>query len=122
VATAQHLAQAEALLTTYAAPEAAGSAAAAGPAGMLAAPDAAWARDLLTTTRLLLDSPAGRDPSRRALLEDLELVLGQIARLPGADSPAERALIDRALRRGDLLAKLRAAVPGAPSAAGLRGT
>jgi hypothetical protein len=46
-----------------------------------------WARDLLTTTRLLLDSPAGADPARRELLETLELVLVQIARLPRADSP-----------------------------------
>jgi hypothetical protein len=73
-------------------------------------------------TRLLLDSPAGRDPARRALLEHLELVLAQIALLPRADDPAERALIDGAIRRGDLLAKLRSAVPsgaaGPPPARG----
>jgi len=39
------------------------------------------ARDLITTTRLLLDSPAADDPRMRALLEDLELVLVQISQL-----------------------------------------
>jgi len=32
---------------------------------------ASWARDLLSNTRLLLNSPAGADPRRKALLEDL---------------------------------------------------
>ena len=41
----------------------------------------ARAAELLTTTRLLLDSPAGADPKVRALLEDLELVLAQVAHL-----------------------------------------
>jgi hypothetical protein len=114
VATEQHLARTEALLAAFA-----GGAGSDAPTA--AEPDGAWARDLLTTTRLLLDSPAAREPARRALLEDLELVLGQIARLPRADTPDERALIDRAIRRGDLMAKLRTAVPaGAPAAA--RGT
>jgi hypothetical protein len=50
---------------------------------------------------------------RRALLEDLELVLVQIARLPRADTPVERALIERAIRRGDVLGRLRSAEPDA---------
>lgn len=108
-ATDRHLADAEVLLTAFAA--VGGGAQGPPPA---AAPDSAWARDLLVTTRLLLDSPAGRDPARRTLLESLELVLVQIARLPHADTPAERALIDRAIRNGDLLARLRSAVPSGP--------
>src|SRR5690606_6343817 len=43
-----------------------------------------WARDLLTDTRILLTSPASEDPAMRRLLEDLELVLAQIAAIPGA--------------------------------------
>jgi len=109
-ATAQHLAQVEALLTAFRAD---------GSTGVEAPPDAAWARDLLTTTRLLLDSPAARDPERQRLLEDLELVLVQIVQLPRADTPEERALIDHAIRRGDVLTKLRAAVP---AGAATRGT
>jgi hypothetical protein len=107
--TADHLARAEALLTAFGG---------AGPADTGAAPDAAWARDLLTTTRLLLDSPAARDPQRRRLFEDLELVLVQIVRLPSADSGDERALIERTIERGDMLTKLRAAAPGRAPARG----
>lgn len=99
-ATAQHLAQAEVLLTTFRA---------ATPGEGDAVAEAAWARDLLSTTRLLLDSPAARDPERRRLLEDLELVLVQLARLDGGNSAEERALIDRTMRRADMLTKLRAA-------------
>jgi hypothetical protein len=111
--TADHLARAEALLTAFGS----GAADLAGddPAAD-GAPDAAWARDLLTTTRLLLDSPAARDPQRRRLFEDLELVLVQIVRLPAERSGEERALIEQTIRRGDVLTKLRAAAPGrAPS-------
>ena len=39
------------------------------------------ARSLLGTNRLLLDSPVATDPRMRQLLEDLELVLAQIAQL-----------------------------------------
>jgi hypothetical protein len=113
VATEQHLARAEALLTGFA----------SGAGGARAPTDSVWARDLLTTTRLLLDSPAGADPARRELLETLELVLVQIARLPRADSPGERALIDRAIRQGDLMTRLRGAVPaGSPAPRAALGT
>jgi hypothetical protein len=106
---------AEALLTGFAG---------GGGRGRARAPaDSVWARDLLTTTRLLLDSPAGADPARRELLETLELVLVQIARLPRADSPGERALIDRAIRQGDLMTRLRGAVPaGSPAPRAALGT
>jgi hypothetical protein len=43
------------------------------------------ARDLLSTTRLLLDSGV-ESPALRELLQDLELVLAQVVRLP--QSPA----------------------------------
>ena len=39
------------------------------------------AGDLLSRTRLLIDSPAANDPRMRDLLEDLELVLAQVVRL-----------------------------------------
>ena len=42
---------------------------------------ASRAGDLLTRTRLLMDSPAANDPAMRDLLEDLELVLMQVVRL-----------------------------------------
>jgi hypothetical protein len=107
-AAIQTLAQAEALLTTYRrADEVAG---ARDQESMLQA--ARWARDVLSSTRLLLDSPASRDPQLRALLADLELVLAQIVQLSGTPLQAgERELIERAMRDRDLLPRLRSAVP-----------
>lgn len=71
-----------------------------------------WARDVLSSTRLLLDSPAANDPQFRALFTDLELVLAQIVQLSGAPLQAgERELIERGMRDRDLLPRLRSALP-----------
>lgn len=70
-----------------------------------------WAREMLTNTRLLLDSPAGEDPVRRRLLEDLETVLVQMVQRSGA-AVEERELIDRTLERTQLLTRLRSSVTG----------
>lgn len=70
-----------------------------------------WARDMLTNTRLLLDSPAGDDPVRRRLLEDLETVLVQLLQRTGG-AVDERALIDRTLERTQLLSRLRTGAAG----------
>ena len=52
----------------------------------------AQAQDLLTDTRLLLDSKRVVDPRTRKLLEDLELVLAQIATLdPARKEPGPRS-------------------------------
>ena len=67
-----------------------------------------WARPLLTRTRLLLGSPAAGDPELRALLDDLEIVLVQIAQLPKVDSE-ERGWIDEGMDESRLLFRLRAA-------------
>ena len=76
-----------------------------------------WARDVLTSTRLLLDSPAASDPQMRALFTDLELVLAQIVQLSGAPLQAgERELIERAMRDRDLLPRLRSALPAGATA------
>lgn len=50
-----------------------------------------WGRQLLTQTRLLLDSPVSGDLAMRAVLEDLEMVLAQIAVLGSDGVDAERA-------------------------------
>jgi hypothetical protein len=68
------------------------------------------AHDLLLTTRLLMDSPAASDPRFRTLLEDLELVLAQVVRLPSDQSRAELDLIRQALEQRDVLPRLRNAV------------
>jgi hypothetical protein len=75
--------------------------------------DAAFAgkaADLLVTTRLLIDSPAAQDPKMRALLEDLELVLVQVARLRVERSRGDLDLIHQAVEQGDVLSRLNSAV------------
>ncbi|HEY4320672.1 MAG TPA: hypothetical protein VGM77_05770 [Gemmatimonadales bacterium] len=64
---------------------------------------------LLTTTRLLLDSPAGANPRLRNLLQDLELVLVQVARLEPHDRRVEIQFIQTALDEHDLVPRLRSA-------------
>jgi hypothetical protein len=74
----------------------------------------ASARDLLTTTRLMLDSPAGDDPRLAGLLQDIELVLAQISQLQ--TEPGQRGeldLIDQSIHQSSVLTRLRAATPGA---------
>jgi hypothetical protein len=69
------------------------------------------AADLLVTTRLLIDSPAAtQDPKLRSLLEDLELVLVQIARLRGERNKSDLDLIHQAVEQGDVLSRLNSAV------------
>lgn len=70
----------------------------------------ARAGELLTRTRLLIDSPAAQDPDMRALLEDLELVLAQVVRLQDNHSSTELDLINRALEQRDVIPRLRLAV------------
>ena len=71
------------------------------------------AAELLTRTRLLLDSPAANDTQMRALLEDLELVLAQVVRLQNGQNAQDRTeldLINRALEQRDVIPRLRTAV------------
>jgi hypothetical protein len=76
----------------------------------------ARAAELLTTTRLLLDSPAAADPKVRALLEDVELVLAQVAHLETDGGRVEFELITQALEQRDLLPRLTSAVAGGAKA------
>ena len=77
-------------------------------------PDARFvsqAGDLLSTTRLLLDSPAAAsDPRLKNLLEDLELVLAQLSSLPSEHGGPELNLIAEALVQRDVVPRLRSAV------------
>ncbi len=72
------------------------------------------ARDLLTTTRLLLDSPAADDPRLRALLEDLELVLVQISQLAAGRDTHDADLITQGMDQRNVLPNLRSAIPAGP--------
>lgn len=102
LATVRHFTAVEALLTSFQA----SSHDARGDAQM-----AAWARALLSQTRLLLDSPAASDPTRRKLLQDLELVLVQMTLLSPSDTPIDRAMINGSVRNNDVITRLRTAVP-----------
>lgn len=103
-AVVSHFGRAEAMLTTY-------RASSTGADAQLER----WARDLLTDTRLLLDSPAATETRRRRLLEDLELTLAQIVQLPAAASPDDQEIVDSAIARGELLTRLRNVVPARSS-------
>jgi hypothetical protein len=102
VAAAQHLTAAEAMLTAFKGDLS---------QGRMDAEMASWGKELLSNTRLLLDSPAARDPVRRKLLQDLELVLVQIVQLSPGASARDRDLIKGALTDDQVLTRLRTAVP-----------
>lgn len=102
VASLRHLAETEALLTAFRTDS----------AGRAMDPAVAkWSRDLLSNTRLLLDSPAARDPLRKHLLEDLELVLTQIVQLSNAPNANERDMVESTIRDGHVMTRLRTAIP-----------
>ncbi len=75
----------------------------------------ATARQLLATNRLLLDSRAASDGRTRLLLQDLELVLAQIAQLSGRPSAPDLDLITEGLEDSGVMSRLRTAVPSGTS-------
>jgi hypothetical protein len=79
-------------------------------AGRADAQVAAWAGDLLTTARLMLDSPVARDPNFRELLEDLELALVQISQYTWYQSTEELELIEQGLDERNVQLRLQAAL------------
>jgi hypothetical protein len=102
LAAAEHLGQSEVFLTLFRA--------SIRPGGdeRLAS---ATARELLATNRLLLDSPAVQDRKTRLLLEDLELVLAEIAQLTPQSHERDLDLIREGIERDGMLPRLRTAVP-----------
>ncbi len=107
VAATQYLSRTEAFLTSFRADL--GSNHAANSARF-----ARQARDLLSTTRLMLDSPAGKDQRLRSLLEDLELVLVQISQLDPSRDGHDTDLITQGMNQSNVLPKLRSAIPAGP--------
>ena len=102
LATVEHLGQSEAFLTLFRTSVRNGS------QEQLAS---ATARELLATNRLLLDSPAAQDRRMRLLLQDLELVLAEIAQLTPQATAGDRELIREGIERGGVLSRLRTVVP-----------
>ncbi len=102
LAAQEHLGQSEAFLTLF-------------RTSVQQQPDyrlaSASARQLLATNRLLLDSPAAIEPATRLLLEDLELVLAEIAQLSRQSRAQDLQLIRDDLERGNMMPRLRTAVP-----------
>ncbi len=106
IAATEHLGQSEAFLTLFRASVHRGG------NEQLAS---ATAGQLLATNRLLLDSPAASDARTRVLLQDLELVLAEIAQLSSRPSPPDLDLITEGLERGGVMSRLRTAVPSGAS-------
>jgi len=109
VAAGQYLSRTEVLLTDFGTES---------RKGRLEPQFLASARDLLSTTRLMLDSPAADDPQLKVLLQDLELVLAQVTQL--TEEPRQQGELDfinQGMTQRGVLARLRAATPaaGAPT-------
>jgi hypothetical protein len=108
LATTEHLSQSEAFLTLFRA-----------SLGLKEGDEklaSATARQLLASNRLLLDSPAASDARTRLLLQDLELVLAEIAQLSPQPRSRDLELITQGLEQGGVLSRLRTAVPAGASA------
>lgn len=99
----RHLSEAEALLTSFRTRSNADQ--------QMDAQLGVWARQLLSNTRLLLDSPVANDPQRRPLLEDLELVLVQIVQLSPGSTSQDRDMIEKTLQQDHVMTRLRTAIP-----------
>ena len=102
VATSNHLSQVETFLTEFGTSP--------------ATPDFTdQAKDLLGTTRMLLDSKRVVDTRTRTLLEDLELILAQIATLNSKDRREDLDFIADGLAQNQLRTRLRNAIPAGPA-------
>jgi len=95
------LGKTETLLTQYRSGSLAGDGAAV----------ASRAGNLVSETRLLMDSPAGDDPELRLLLEDMELVLLRIQNSARRGAAADREEIKQVIQERNLLFRLRAKIP-----------
>lgn len=102
VAATPYLTRTEALLTSFRAES---------RSGRVDTAFAAQAQDLLVTTRLMLNSPAARDPRLASLLQDLEVMLVQIAQLPAGSDRNDVELINQGLDQRSVMLRLRAVSP-----------
>jgi hypothetical protein len=111
LAMVEHLAGTEAMLTSFRA---------AAKHGDVDAQITTWARNLLTTTRLLQASAGQDDPTMKRLLDDLELVLVQIAQYTnaGPHRVEELELIEHSIERRGVIGKLHTNIPARFAPAG----
>jgi hypothetical protein len=111
LAVAEHLARTEAMLTSFRVEA---------KRGAVDAELTKWARDLLTTTRLLEATAGAKDPMMKRLLGDLELVLLQIAQYTkaGTRSAEELEMIEHSMERRGVIGKIRTTIPARVAPAG----
>lgn len=102
LAAAPYFTRTEALLTSFRAES---------RNGRVDADFALQAQDLLVTTRLMLNSPAARDPRLASLLQDLETMLVQIAQLPAGNDRNDVDLINQGLDQRSVMLRLRTIGP-----------
>lgn len=112
VAASEHLRRVETFLTVFRADARAGR--------LRGDEHVGPARSLLLSTRLLRDTPATEDLTLRTLLEDLEVVLAQIAQYTG-DRDDELGFIDQGIEQRSVLLKLRSANAGGARQAASQG-
>lgn len=107
----QHLAGSEAMITSFRA---------SARQGKVDAELATWSRELLSTTRMLEASPVTTDPTMKRLLEDLELVIAQIAQYTtrGTNNTDELDLIEQSIDKRGVITKLRGTLPRRLNSAG----
>jgi hypothetical protein len=105
----RHLAGSEALITSFRT---------SAKRGEMDAQIAGWARELLGTTRLLESSQASADPVMKRLLEDLDLVIAQIAQYAarGTYNPDELDLIEQSINQRGVISKLRSTTASSSTA------
>jgi hypothetical protein len=111
VAAEQHFTEVEHLLTAFATAQRSGTEDAAFDAKV-----SAWARDLLSTTQLLLDSPMGMDPQQRKLLTDVELVLVQLTQLAPHTLPDDRDFVQQSITHSQMMQRLQDVAPAGAGA------
>lgn len=123
VAAEHHFTEVEQLIATFASIQS--SEASAVNNAILEAEIGIWARNLLSTTQLLMDSPLGLDPQRRKLLTDVEMILVEIAQLAPNPDPDDRELTERSIEQSQIRERLQEVVPaperGSSGSAGHKG-
>ena len=72
-------------------------------------------RELLARTRLLLGSQDRRAPGVDQLLEDLELLLAEIAATPATKNSMDAQLLNETMRQGNIIPRIRATIPAPTS-------
>ena len=100
--TMEHFAEAEVFLTSVRSEL---------KAGLPDAERAERSRDLLVRTRVLLGASQHRSPEIARLLEDLELLLAEIAAMPSSNSSLDQTLLDESMRDGNVIPRIRATLP-----------